>query len=156
MDVPHSPGGFGDLYRDHSRAVYRFALGLSGNAAEAEDLTAEAFLRIWEAGDRVKLATMRAYLLTIVRNLFRQKWRRERRRGPMPEEVAGGSGQETRDQLRAVLAELQTLPEVDRAALLLHVEHELPYSEIAVMLGIEATTARTKVHRARERLRRVR
>ena len=156
MDVPPRNAGFGDLYRDHSRAVYRFALGLSGNAAEAEDLTAEAFLRIWEAGDRLQLASLRAYLLTIVRNLFRQQWRRERRRGEMPEVVAGGSGQNTRDELRAVLAELQALPEVDRAALLLHVEHELPYSEIAVMLGIDPTTARTKVHRARERLRRVR
>ena len=156
MDVQQGNAGFGDLYRDHSRAVYRFALGLSGNAAEAEDLTAEAFLRIWEAGDRLQLASLRAYLLTIVRNLFRQQWRRERRRGEMPEVVAGGSGQNTRDELRAVLAELQALPEVDRAALLLHVEHELPYSEIAVMLGIDPTTARTKVHRARERLRRVR
>ncbi|HEY3439231.1 MAG TPA: sigma-70 family RNA polymerase sigma factor [Paludibaculum sp.] len=156
MDVQPSSAGFGDLYRDHSRAVYRFALGLSGNAAEAEDLTAEAFLRIWEAGDRVQLGSVRAYLLTIVRNLYRQQWRRERRRGEMPEVVAGASGQRARDELRAVLAELQTLPEVDRAALLLHVEHELPYNEIAVMLGIEATTARTKVHRARERLRSVR
>ncbi len=156
MDVPQSSAGFGDLYRDHSRAVYRFALGLSGNAVEAEDLTAEAFLRIWEAGDRVQLGSVRAYLLTIVRNLYRQHWRRERRRGEMPDVVAGGSGQDTRDELRAVLAELQALPEVDRAALLLHVEHELPYNEIAVMLGIEAATARTKVHRARERLRSVR
>lgn len=156
MDVPHHTAGFGDLYREHSRAVYRFALGLSGNVAEAEDLTAEAFLRIWEAGNRLKLGTVRAYLLTIVRNLYRQRWRHERRRGEMPEQVGGGSGQESRDELRAVLAELQALPEVDRAALLLHVEHELPYDEIAVMLGIEASTARTKVHRARERLRRVR
>ena len=101
MDVAQSAGGFNDLYRDHSRAVYRFALGLSGDAAEAEDLTAEAFLRIWEAGDRVKLATMRACLLTIVRNLFRQKWRRERRRAPMPEVVAGDSGQDLRDSLCA-------------------------------------------------------
>lgn len=156
MDVPPSNAGFGDLYRDHSRAVYRFALGLSGNAAEADDLTAEAFLRIWEAGDRVQLASMRAYLLTIVRNLHRQQWRRERRRGEMPAEVTGPCGQDTRDQLRAVLAELQALPELDRAALLLHVEHELPYSEIALMLGIDPTTARTKVHRARQRLRSVR
>lgn len=156
MDVPPSNAGFGELYREHSRAVYRFALGLSGNAAEAEDLTSEAFLRIWEAGDRVRLGSVRAYLLTIVRNLHRQQWRHERRRGEMPDLVAGESGQDTRDELRAVLAELQALPEVDRAALLLHVEHELPYSEIAVMLGIEASTARTKVHRARERLRSVR
>jgi len=156
MDVLPGNAGFGELYRNHSRAVYRFALGLCGNAAEAEDLTAEAFLRIWEAGDRVQLGSVRAYLLTIVRNLFRERWRRERRRVEMPAAVAGGSGQDTRDELRAVLAELQALPELDRAALLLHVEHELPYSEIAVMLGIEATTARTKVHRARERLRSVR
>jgi RNA polymerase sigma factor (sigma-70 family) len=156
MDVPQRNASFGDLYGEHSRAIYRFALGLSGNVADAEDLAAEAFARIWQAGDRVKLGTVRAYLLAIVRNLHRLKWRHEQRHCEMPEDVAGGSGQDTRDELRAVLAELQALPEVDRAALLLHVEHELPYNEIAVMLGIDASTARTKVHRARERLRSVR
>jgi len=54
MDVSGS-AGFSELYRGHARAVYRFALGLSGNAAEAEDLTAEAFLRIWEAGANYSL-----------------------------------------------------------------------------------------------------
>jgi RNA polymerase sigma-70 factor, ECF subfamily len=61
---------FGALYERHSRAVYRFALALSGNAADAEDLTAEAFLRIWEAGERAETFTVRAYLVTIVRNVF--------------------------------------------------------------------------------------
>jgi DNA-directed RNA polymerase specialized sigma24 family protein len=63
---------FGSLYERHSRAVYRFALALTGNVAQAEDLTAEAFLRILEAGERVETLTVRAYLVTIVRNLFQQ------------------------------------------------------------------------------------
>ena len=75
MDAPPSHASFGDLYGEHSQAVYRFALGLSGNAAEAEDLSAEAFARIWQAGERVQLGTVRAYLLTIVRNLYRARWR---------------------------------------------------------------------------------
>lgn len=156
MDIPPRHAGFADLYGEHAHAVYRFALGPSGNEADADDLAAEAFARIWMAGERVQLGTVRAYLLTIVRNLHRQNWRHGRRCGEMPADVAGADGQETRDELRAVLAELQTLPEVDRAAMFLHAEHELPYSEIAAMLGIDASTARSKVHRARERLGRVR
>ncbi len=47
---------------------------------------------------------------------------------------------------------LQTLPEVDRAALLMHSQEDLPYTEIAAALGISVAAARVKVHRARLKL----
>jgi RNA polymerase sigma-70 factor (ECF subfamily) len=47
---------------------------------------------------------------------------------------------------------IQTLSEVDRTALLLRIQHEMPYDEIARILEIPLTTAKVKVHRARLKL----
>jgi RNA polymerase sigma-70 factor, ECF subfamily len=55
-------------------------------------------------------------------------------------------------ELQFVLATLQTLPEVDRAAVLLRAEEGMSYTEIAAALGISPIAARVKVHRARLKL----
>lgn len=148
---------FAALYSDHAKDVHRFALFLSGDPSLADDLTSEAFVRVWSARTRVDLATVRAYLFAIVRNLFLQTLERERRRAPLDERMpAGEAGPETRagDQgiLRIVLGALATLPEIDRAALVMRADDGLPYDEIARALGITVSAAKVKVHRARLRL----
>jgi RNA polymerase sigma-70 factor (ECF subfamily) len=153
MAEPVSPASFGALYERHSRAVYRFALALSGNVQQAEDLTAEAFLRVWEAGSRVEALTVRGYLLTIVRNLHRTEWRRERRRGEMPESIAAVQADPaTRLELERVLAALAQLPPLDRDVLALRAEGGLSYDEIAATTGLTAEAARLRAHRARKKL----
>ena len=47
---------------------------------------------------------------------------------------------------------LRTLPENDRAAFILHVEHQLPYAEIARVLDLSVNAAKVKVHRVRKKL----
>jgi len=145
------------LYRAHSADLHRFLLFLSGDPALADDLVAETFIRLWNARTRVDLATVRGYLFTIARNLLLQERRRHRPtaaldvaladRGPGPETLALARG-----ELRATLAALQTLPEIDRAALLMRADDGLSYEEIAAALGLSAGAARVKVHRARLRL----
>lgn len=86
---------FAGLYREHAPHVHRFALYLSGNASLADDLVSEAFVRVWTARERVELTTVRGYLFTIVRNLFLQHVRHERRRAPLDERMSDdrtGSG----------------------------------------------------------------
>ena len=112
---------------------------------------------MWTARDRVELSTVRGYLFAIVRNLFLQHLRRERRRAPLqdaietteagPEDRASGQS-----SLRAVLAALGTLSEVDRAAVLMRADEGLPYEDIAAALGISTTAAKVKVYRARLKL----
>lgn len=53
---------FTGLYERHAAHVNRFALYVSGDQALADDLTSEAFVRVWTARDRVELSTVRAYL----------------------------------------------------------------------------------------------
>ena len=55
-------------------------------------------------------------------------------------------------ELQAALAALQTLPEIDRAAVLLRAEEGMSYDEVAAALGISPVAARVKVHRARLKL----
>jgi RNA polymerase sigma-70 factor (ECF subfamily) len=148
---------FQTLYEAHAPAVHRFALFLSGNRAQAEDITSETFIRVWTAPARLELTTVRAYLLTIARNLYLQGLRRDRRRADLPDGVADpapGPHEEAagREEMAAVMAALGQLPEVDRAALLMRAEDGLPYEQIAAALGLSEAAARVRVHRARLRL----
>jgi RNA polymerase sigma-70 factor (ECF subfamily) len=146
------------LYRAHAAEVRRFALFLSGDAALADDIVAETFVRLWGARERVELATVRGYLVAIARNVFLQERRRVRRHYAVPDdsltdpEPGPARRAIARDDLAITLAALQELPEADRAALLMRADGGLSYEEIAATLGISNTAARVKVHRARLRL----
>jgi RNA polymerase sigma-70 factor, ECF subfamily len=148
---------FEELYRRHARDIYRFAFWLCGHATEAEDLTSETFVRALIGADDLRAATVKAYLLAITRNLYLQGLRRSNRHpgldpkladpAPGPEYLA-----EQQDELRAAMTAVQDLPEVDRAAFLMRIEHDLPYDEIARALGLSLSAAKVKVHRARIKL----
>lgn len=158
------PGGiarplvdFAALYREYARDVHRFALYLSGDAALADDLVSEVFVRVWTARDRVDLTTVRGYLFAIVRNLFLKDRRYQGRRVPLDERMAADEADpehraSDRSDLQAVLAALGKLPEIDRAALLMRADEGLPYEEIAAALGISTPAAKVKVHRSRLKL----
>ncbi len=152
---------FASLYETYSKDVLRFALFLSGDLAQAEDIASETFIRAWGARERVDLASVKGYLFAIARNLYLHDLRRRPRGGesregeleslsssePSPERRA-----EARAELSAVLAALQTLPEIDRAALAMRSEDQLPYDEIARVLGISLSAVKVKIHRARLKL----
>lgn len=148
---------FEALYERHARSVYRFVLSLSGNPAVAEDVTSETFVRVWSARERVDLATVIGYLMTIARRLYLEQLGRARRHGAIehdpPDEAPGPHARaEARAALDAVLADLQSLAEPDRAALLMRAEDQMPYEEIAAALGTTPGAVKVRVHRARRRL----
>jgi RNA polymerase sigma-70 factor (ECF subfamily) len=148
---------FDRLYALHAQHVFRFALSLSGNRAMAEDITSETFVRVWSARDRVDLGTVIGYLITIARHLYLEQIRGSRGRQVLDCEWADATPgphtlAEGRAALDAVLADLQTLAEPDRAALLMRAEDRMTYEEIAVALKISIGAAKVKVHRARRKL----
>lgn len=148
---------FSKLYRTYARDVHRFVLFLSGDPALADDIVSETFIRVWKARARVDLTTVKAYLLTIARNLYLQHRRHAQRTAELDEQMADsrpGPHQraDARDELRAVMASLQHLPEVDRAALLMRTDGVMSYDDIARALGITVSAAKVKVHRARQKL----
>lgn len=151
-----SAATFSELYERYGRNVYRYSFYLSGNAALAEDITSEVFLRVWSSAQPVHIATVKAYLLVIARNLYLHDLRRSGRDKELDANAQAGRSLsrevESREELRQVLAELQQFPEIDRSALLLRAEHGLSYEEIAAALEISVAAAKVKVHRVRVRL----
>lgn len=148
---------FAGLYQTHARDLRRFALYLSGDEALADDLVSEAFVRVWTARERVEWPTVRGYLFTIVRHLFLRHRQSEWRRASLDNDtIDDRPGPEDRAQshseLQIVLAALDQLPEIDRAAVLMRADDGLSYEEIAAALGISVAAAKVKVHRARLKL----
>jgi RNA polymerase sigma-70 factor, ECF subfamily len=148
---------FDTLYQRYARDVYRFALYLSGRPDEADDITAETFVRAWTSRQPIRVGTVKAYLFMIARNLYRAGVRARGRTAaledtmpdprPGPERSAAD-----RRALEDVLARMQALPEIDRTVLLMRAHDDLTYEEIAAAVGISVTAAKVKVHHARARL----
>src|SRR5215831_11803897 len=127
---------FAAVYEQYAQEVYRFALYLSGNRSLAEDLAAETFARAWVARDRIRVGSVKAYLLMITRNLYRDATRR-RVADRLPDDmdvVDRGAGPEisaqARDELRRVLAALRQLADADREVLLMAAVEGLSHQAI--------------------------
>lgn len=152
---------FHALYQRHAPDVFRFALHLSGNRHDAEDITSETFVRAWTAPEPIRMETVKGYLLTIARNLFLGSLRRRSRQvalsDELPDRAPGPTAHAERDsELGAAMTRLQRLPEIDRAALLMRAQEELPYEEIARAMGISLSAVKVKIHRARLALAKIR
>ena len=137
--------------------MYRFSFWLAGDGLEAEDITSETFIRAWTGKSPIRTETLKAYLFTIARNVFLQRRRKRERQVSLediyPDPSPGpASLLESRLELGRVQRVLRTLPEIDRAAFVLRVQHELPYAEIARTLELSVTATKVKVHRVRRKL----
>jgi RNA polymerase sigma factor (sigma-70 family) len=111
-----------EIFQQYFPEVYRFALGLCGDPAWADDLTSETFVRALVSPNPIRTETVKAYLFTIARNLYLQAWRKERRQTGLDDMLSNAEpGLEhlaaQQEELRTILAGLQALPELDRARL---------------------------------------
>jgi RNA polymerase sigma-70 factor, ECF subfamily len=142
------------------RRLYATAYRLSRNAADAEDLVQETYLRAFRAFDGYSPGTnIQAWLFTILSRARTDQLRKVGRSpktvelpedGPAeaPAQDALAGGQE--DIARA----LERVPEVFRAAVLLRDVQDFTYDEIAGILGIPIGTVMSRIHRGRALLRR--
>jgi len=148
---------FHELYQKYAQDIYRFAYWLCGNAQDAEDITSETFVRALTASGEIKSETVKGYLLTIAKNLAYKKSNREKRFVPLKANLTESHNQpaeivENSASLQTAFRFIQTLPEVDRAALILRLQDDLSYEEISSVLNISLAAAKVKVHRARLKL----
>jgi len=150
---------FSEIYERYVRDVHRFALYLSGNSALAEDLTSETFVHLWCGRSDLRVGTVKAYLFAIARNLYRDFLAHQRHLAPsseLPERIDPVPGPdlsaEDRETFSNVLCAIQRLPEPQREALVLAVDQELSYEQIAVILGCSVAAVKVRIHRARLKL----
>ena len=154
-----------ELVEQHSARVYRLAYRLTGNRADAEDLTQEVFVRVFRSLGTYTPGTLEGWLHRITTNLFLDQARRKARirfdalkdehehRAPMP---AGAPDHQVLDgsfdpDVESALASLS--PEFRAAVVLCDIEG-LSYEENAAVLGLKMGTVRSRIHRGRALLRR--
>ena len=135
----------------YENTLYRAALAILGDAHEAEDAVQDAFLRYWErAPDFPDAARERAWLLTVTvngcRSRLRSPWRR--RTAPLLDAYPAADPEE-----RELLEAVQALPPRDRAVVHLYYYEGYQTAEIAAMTGQREGTVRSRLSRARSRLR---
>lgn len=146
------------LVVEHLPAALRFAMRLTGNADEAEDLVQDALVRVARGWSSFRgEAAFRTWLFRIVVNAFRDRLRRprmealdedvdDRRDGPA--EIA------QQDELGELVArKVSSLPPRQREVLVLTTYEQLPAREVAAVLGISEANVYSSLHQARARLR---
>ena len=153
-------GAFRLLVERHERLIFQFARNMLRNVEDAEDLTQEVFVAAFQhlATFDVKKSKLSTWLLTIARNRCcnRMKQRPVNTPGnvdavdrrPSPEKAVVQS-----EVWQHLAVALESLPLEQRTAFVLAEIQELPHAEIAAIEGIELGTVKSRVSRARERLR---
>ncbi|GAA0297988.1 RNA polymerase sigma factor [Streptomyces polychromogenes] len=156
---------FAEIYDAHARAVYAHAVRMTADHAGADDIVSLTFLEAWRLRDSFdRVASPRAWLFGIATNVIRNTRRAARRhrdaiaRLPPPSsvpDVADAVVSRIADaaEASAALAVLSRLRQADREVLLLYVWSGLSHAEVAQACGTSVGTVRSRLSRARTRLR---
>jgi RNA polymerase sigma-70 factor (ECF subfamily) len=133
--------------------------GLGSGCPHLDDLTAETFVHAFRGARDLRVGTVKAYLLAIAHNLYRNVRTRERRAVqidsvPEPATVAPNPEQAAvdRQKLSNALSTMPNLPEPQREALVLAADQDLRYEQIAVILNCSVAAVKVRIHRARLQL----
>lgn len=152
-----SPNPTLDLYVTHRSNLVRYAKGIIGDPAQAEEIVQDAFVRFTSAAERSQVNDPSGYLYRIVRNLAIDSRRRKNTEQRLIREC-GAQTEDTpdnrpspeievaaRDELQRVLNAMAELPERTRIALEMHRFGGCKLSEIAAHLGISVSMAQVLV-----------
>ncbi len=146
---------FAELYERHYVTVYKAALRITGNPADAEDVLQTVFLRVLNQGDRVNPAELpRAYFRRASANAAVDLLRRRashaeaRLYGDSPL-AATESDALLKERLRRAVA---TLEQIDAVLFLLRYVEGLSNGELAEMFGLEKNSVAVRLHRIRQTL----
>ena len=164
--IAGEPRAFETLFDRHANAIFTFCFRRTGDRGAAEDLMSTTFLHAWrrrtdmEPGTDGPLPWLYGIAANLVRRHLRGVARRDGAMARMPapstepdpsEEVADRL--DVARQVDRTLEILASLPESDQELFVLCVWQELSYDEAAAALGIPVGTVRSRLSRARKRLR---
>lgn len=156
---------FGAVFERHQRAVHTFCFRAPADWAAAEDLTSGVFLEAWRRRRDIRLARESAlpWLLGVATNVIRNRRRAELRHrralARLPPESEPDFGDDAAARLddaramRRALAALAGLRRDEREVFVLCAWHGLPYEDAALALEVPVGTVRSRLSRARAKLR---
>ncbi|MGH8286920.1 MAG: RNA polymerase sigma factor [Steroidobacteraceae bacterium] len=164
---------FERLIHPHLRRLYRLAFRLTGSAADAEDLLQDVLTKLFERADELSsIADLRPWTARVLYNRYIDQRRRARTRRLRSVELRSAKPQEEVDpdslpanrpgpeddasvafDIRRLERALEELSEEHRIVVLLHDAEGCALEEIGAMTGVPVGTVKSRLHRARERLR---
>jgi RNA polymerase sigma-70 factor, ECF subfamily len=154
------PGAFGILYDRHVESVYRLAYVRLGNAAAAEDVTAEVFVKALRGIGRYRNQgkPFTCWLYQIARNAVADHFRHETVTGELPEALSDRSPSVeaqaiARDEIRHVWRLVDQLPPRQRTAMILRFRDDRSTREVAQIMGKSEAATKLLIFRAVKRLR---
>lgn len=140
------------LFQEHYRPLLRVAALLVDERDEAEELVQEAFARLYQRWPPRDVDAAPAYLRSVVLNLARSRLRRRvvalRHRTTVTDTPGADEAAVLRDDQRAVLAAVRTLPQRQRECVVLRYYAGLSEAEIASALAISAGSVKSHTSRA--------
>ncbi|MFI8075663.1 RNA polymerase sigma factor [Streptomyces sp. NPDC086033] len=164
------PDAFAELYDQCARSVYNHAFRLTADWSVAEDVMAATFMEAWRrrASIEAEGGSLRPWLLGIATNVARSHYRSNRRYRAAAGAAAAAGADEVADhaeetagrvddrrRIAATLTALGSLKRPEREVLVLCLWEGLEYADAARALGIPVGTVRSRLSRARGRLRKL-
>lgn len=162
-------GSFESLYHRHKGALYRYFLRQCSTRATAEELAHDVWIKVINARERYQAkAKFTTYLFHIAHNRLIDFYRRqsvhlaasfEDENCPAVEDIGCESNNDpavlvtTQESISHLLHQISLLPEVQREALLLHIDTGMKLSEIAAATAVSIETAKSRLRYALAKLR---
>lgn len=153
------PGSVTELVGLFYESLYRYAFRLSGSAADADDLTQEAFCKAQAQFKQLRdRSRAKPWLFSILRNLYLHRLRAMRQHTIVPLDSVAEPPEDLPDDLPQIdSAELQAaldeLPEVFRTAIILYYFEDFSYRDIAEQMDLPIGTVMSRLNRAKSVLR---
>ena len=146
--MQNDPLTFGQLLERHERELFAYALRISGQRADAEDLYQDTFLAAFRAWPPPRRGNERAWLYKIATNRAIDRERRARRIVANVDDLALAAPPRDDVTLADLAGAIEMLPARQRAAFVLRKVQGLAYTEIAVALECTEEAARARVSEA--------
>lgn len=149
---------FRSVYEEYRAPLFRFGYRLTGSVEAAEDLVHDCFVGLFRAGFDERRGSLKTYLYGALRNLACKHFRHTSRDEMVNEShglMTGGPLEVllSEETARAVQCAVASLPLAQREVLVLFEYEELPLDEIAKIVEADCGAVKSRLHRARENLR---
>ncbi|MBI5731810.1 MAG: RNA polymerase sigma factor [Candidatus Magasanikbacteria bacterium] len=166
LETKKEPEAFGKLYDLYAEKIYRFIYFKVSSQADAEDLTAEVFLKVWEhIANGKEVRKFAGLLYRTARNkvidFYRQRKTEKEQHfdetllGQLSDNGTEAAKREEASELETIIKNLKTLKDEYREALTLRYIDELSVSEIAEIIGKSQIATRVLLHRALKTLKKM-
>lgn len=153
---------FAKIFREYAQTLHNYLFYKSGNETLAQDLTQEAFARLWKNCAKVVIHTAKGYVFKIANNLLLNEYEHQKvvlkfqqHKSTYQTEEHPGFLLEEQELKQALEAAIAALPEKQRVVFLMSRIEKMTYQEIADTLEISRQAVEKRIYKALDALREV-